>query len=54
MEARRKTRIDRLTADREEIPENQNHTLTEEGLLMEGDTSGLTEVCVGRNPEPCA
>jgi len=29
-------------------------SLTEEGLLMEGDTSGLAEVCVGRNPEPRA
>ena len=50
MEARRKTRIDRLTADREEIQETRDYTLTEEGLLMEGDTGGLARACAGLEP----
>ena len=35
MEARRTTRIDRLTVDRDAIQEIRESTLTEEGLLME-------------------
>jgi hypothetical protein len=40
MEARRMARIDRLTADRDDIQKTLNVNLTGEGLLMEGDPKG--------------
>ena len=41
MEARRTTRLDRLTADHDERQETWYETLTGEGLLMEVDSKPL-------------
>ena len=48
MEARRTTRLDRLTADPDERQETWYETLTGEGLLMEGDSKPL----VSRDERP--
>ena len=47
MEARRKTHIDRLTADRVEIQEIRDRSLTEEGLLHDLAPQGQDELLEG-------